>query len=66
MGFWDNLGESVGKAIKDQVDTYNITTENSRKKSDKRLIKDFKDESNYAKKIAMANELKKRGYGNQD
>lgn len=66
MGFLDSLGEKIGETIKDQVNTYNNATNNSQKKSDERLMKDFKEERSYTKKLAMANELKRRGYGNQD
>ena len=66
MSFWENLGEVIGKAIVENKKTYESASVSSERKTDEKLIKDFKAETNMAKKLAMANELKKRGYGNQD
>lgn len=70
MGFLDNLGEKVGKSIKEASEKYNHTSErvdkNTHGMSDKTLIRKYKEESDVVKKIAMGNELKKRGYGNKN
>ena len=73
MGFFDVLGEifeeignAVGKEIIKQKDIYLSTTNNSQRMDDERLIKKFKEEHDMTKKVAMGNELKRRGYGKQE
>jgi hypothetical protein len=66
MGFLDKLGQAIGEEVVKQKKIYDTASESSMRKDDERLIKDFKDEHNTAKKIAMANELRRRGYGKQD
>jgi hypothetical protein len=66
MGFWDSLGEAAGKAIKNASDDFSSTSERAGNYSDERLAREFKSTTNMAKKMAYANELRNRGYGNQD
>lgn len=66
MSFFDSLGKAIGEEIVNQKKVYNSTLKDAEKRSDERLIKDLKSESNMTRKMAIATELKKRGYGNHD
>lgn len=66
MSFFEKLGEVIGEEFAKNKKDYESASAASQRKTDERLIKDFKAETNLAKKVAMGNELKKRGYGNQD
>lgn len=73
MGLFDNLGEilekagnALGEEVKKQKNVYDSTTNYSQNMNDERLIKKFKEEHDVTKKVAMANELKRRGYGKKD
>lgn len=62
-GFFDKLGEAAGKAVAKQQRNYEKAAEQSRNRSDERLLEDYKNGHNLARKKAMENELKNRGYG---
>ena len=53
MGFLDGLAKGLGY---DAVDAYNDEDDGER----------FKEEQDVTKKVAMGNELKRRGYGKQE
>ena len=57
MGFWDTLGEALGKKMMEARDNYNSAQENSERLSDEQLAKRFMNEPSYAK---YGMELKKR------
>lgn len=69
MGFWEKLGESAGNAIREGNQSYETTRERAGGMSDRQLYNGFRNESgssinSMAKKMAYAQELKDRGYGN--
>lgn len=67
MGFFDELGKSIGNDIKKKNERLREYQERAQDMSDERLIREFKNSSgDMIKRMAYAQELKKRGYGNQD
>lgn len=67
MGFFDELGKSIGNDIKKKNERLREYQERARDMSDERLIREFKNSSgDMMKKLAYGQELKNRGYGNQD
>lgn len=64
--FFDRLGKAAGKAVARQKSNYEKAAEQSRNRSDERLRKDYENEHNLARKKAMENELKSRGYGRNE
>lgn len=65
-GFFDRLGEAAGKAVARQKRNYEKAAEQSRNRSDERLQKNYENEHNLARKKAMENELKSRGYSRNE
>ncbi|MBR0148682.1 MAG: hypothetical protein IJM23_05730 [Lachnospiraceae bacterium] len=63
MGFWDSLGESLGKSISKGRDEFNETAKYAERMSDREIMERMTKEQNMAKKMAYAKELKNRGYG---
>ena len=66
MSFFDNIGKAIGEEIVKQKEVYDSTSKYLERKSDERLIKDYKSESNMTKRLAILMELEKRGYGKHD
>lgn len=60
MGFFDVLGEYVGKKFNEAADDYQNASEQAERLDDQRLVNKFKDEKNYVRKMTYGMELKKR------
>lgn len=70
MGFWDSLGKFAGEAVKNGInekkadwETYQKNIEQYDRLDDEKLIKRFKSETDFKKKLAMKYVLQQRGYG---
>ncbi len=60
-GSFERLGETVGKAVAGRQRSYEESARRSSGLSDEKLIREYKNERNFARKKAMENELKSRG-----
>ena len=60
MGFWDMLGEAAGKALKEQKEKYGSASRQAGNLDDDSLLEKMKGENSIAKKMAYAEELKRR------
>lgn len=63
MGFFDKLGESVGKSINKSVNDMNEFSAKLAEKSENQLIQAYRHEGSSLKKARILSELKNRGCG---
>ena len=64
--FMTSVGNAAGNKIRETTEKSKMAKSYAESWDDDRLIREFKRESDYIKKVAYGNELKNRGYGNSN